>query len=467
MPSALGFTRPAPWPREHSDRPLALDLRFFWGDKQLLGGVFDEEAEITVGEGKEVTFPLEAAHLPEGAFPLARKVDGTWHLRYAAAMDGELVHGGKIERLGDLARARRATPVGDGVAELELPADGAVWLDLGNIRAELCFRPKTRPIAVPLAQRLDYSFINIFLVAFVLVTGAIISFKNTPVNLDVTADDLYANQARFTKLLLTPPEQRPSQFLDRLKLKAPEGEGIKAPGEEGKAGKRDAPERNRRSAPKAIQPSDEDVIKNQGILAMLGSGGNTGLSTIFGKEGLGGDLKGAIGGITGSSVGDAHGFGGLGLKGTGLGGGGEGTVVGVGAIGTKGRGGGSGDYGKGAGEIGTKKESAEIKIDSSSVIVVGYDRELVRRVVHANRSQLRFCYENELIRDPQLQGRVAINWTITSDGTVAQPSIAETSLKNARVESCLLTRVRGWNFPPPKGGGIARITYPFIFNPAG
>ena len=219
-----------------------------------------------------------------------------------------------------------------------------------------------------------------------------------------------------------------------------------------------------------ISPVDPNFLrrlKNQGLLAMLGSGSNSGLSTIFGKGGLGGDLKGAIGGITGASVGDAHGFGGLGLRGTGVGGGGEGQTVGVGAIGTKGRGGGIGDYGKGAGAGLGKKASSEVTIDTSSVVVVGYDRELVRRVVQQHHSQLRYCFENELIRNPKLGGRIQVKWIITGNGTVSNAQLASTTMNNAKVERCIVSRVRGWQFPPPKGGGIATITYPFVFRPAG
>lgn len=460
--------RPVPWPADRSQRALALEVRFFWGDQQLAAGSFDEEGSITVGSGKEATFDLQAANLPAELFPLAEKVDGAWHLRFGSSMDGELIRGGKAERLGDIARARRARTVGEAIAEVELPPDAAAWLDLGNIRAELCYRPKARKIAVPLAQRIDYTFINLFLVVFAVFVGSIISFGNRGREADITADDLFTNQARLTRLLLTPPEHRKNPFLERSDLKAPGKEAtVQAPGQEGKAGRRDAPVRNTRSAPRAIQPNDKEIVKNQGLLAMLGTGSNNGLSTIFGKGGLGGDLKGAIGGITGSSVGDAHGFGGLGLKGTGVGGGGEGQVVGVGAIGTKGRGGGIGDYGKGAGGGLGKKSSSEVTIDTSSVVVVGYDRELVRRVVQQHHSQLRYCFENELIRNPKLGGRIQVKWIITGDGSVSGAQLAGSTMGNAKVESCIVSRVRGWQFPPPKGGGIATITYPFVFRPAG
>lgn len=468
LETGAASNRPVPWPADRSQRALALEVRFFWGDQQLAAGSFDEEAKITVGAAKGATFDLQAANLPADLFPLAEKVDGAWQLRFGPSMDGEIIRGGKAERLVEIARERRARTVGEAIAEVELPPDAAAWLDLGNIRAELCYRPKARKVFVPLAQRIDYTFINLMLIVFAFFVGSIISFGNRGREADITADDLFSNQARLTRLLLTPPEQRKNPFLEKTDLKAPGKEAtVQAPGQEGKAGRQDAPVRNTRSAPRAIQPDDKEIVKNQGLLAMLGTGSNNGLSTIFGKGGLGGDLKGAIGGITGASVGDAHGFGGLGLRGTGVGGGGEGQTVGVGAIGTKGRGGGIGDYGKSAGAGLGKKASSEVTIDTSSVVVVGYDRELVRRVVQQHHSQLRYCFENELIRNPKLGGRIQVKWIITGNGSVSGAQLASTTMNNAKVESCIVSRVRGWQFPPPKGGGIATITYPFVFRPAG
>ena len=158
------------------------------------------------------------------------------------------------------------------------------------------------------------------------------------------------------------------------------------------------------SAPRAIDPNDKEQVKNQGILAMLGKGQNAGLSTIFGTSGLGGDLKGAIGGITGNSVGDAHGFGGLGLKGTGTGGGGSGNTIGVGAVGTKGRGGGMGSFGNGVGGLG-KKGDRDVNVATGTAVVMGsIDKELIRKVIQDHAAQIRYCYEQQLAINPKLQG---------------------------------------------------------------
>ncbi|WP_373045501.1 AgmX/PglI C-terminal domain-containing protein [Vulgatibacter sp.] len=462
--------RPLPLPRSATDRALQLDVRFFWGDTQLAVGHFDEQTQVTVGAGVEADFQLDAAHLPGDAFPLLKRNDGSWTLAFNGSMDGEWISDAGPQRLSDLVKAGKVRPGEEpGFYELPLASHEAAWVDLGHIRADVCFRPTPKQAVVPWAQRLDYQFLNVFVVAAFLIGGLIVGAANSAYDADIWQDDLHSNEARWAKTLFEAPKRHYNPFFDKLSLKAPKDPGqmaAKAAGDEGQMGKRDAPKRNTRSAPRAIDPNDKEQVKNQGILAMLGKGKNAGLSTIFGTSGLGGDLKGAIGGITGNGVGDAHGFGGLGLKGTGTGGGGVGNTIGVGAVGTKGRGGGMGSFGSGVGGLG-KKGSSDVQISSSEAVIVGYDKELVRKVVHSHHSQLKYCYESELVRQPNMSGKITVKWVIGSQGRVTQVSTVSSSLNNARVASCINARVKSWNFPAPKGGGIAVITYPFVFRPSG
>ena len=462
--------RPVPLPRGFSGRSLQLDVRLSWGDQQLAVGHFDVQSQVTIGGGAEADFPFEVAHLEGDAFPLLKRVDDTWTLTFNGKMDGEWITADGAQRLSDLVKAGKVRK-GDepGFYELPIAADEAAWVDLGHLRADICYRPTPKPAVVPWAQKLDYQYLNILVIALFLVGGTIVGANNAAWDADVYQDDLHANHARWAKTLFEAPKRTYNPFMEKLALKAPKDPGeaaAKAAGEEGKMGKRDAPQRNTRSAPRAIDPNDKEQVKNQGILAMLGKGQNAGLSTIFGTSGLGGDLKGAIGGITGNSVGDAHGFGGLGLKGTGRGGGGVGNTIGVGDVGTKGRGGGTGSYGKGVGGLG-QKGSSDVQISSSEAVIVGYDKELVRRVVHSHHSQLRYCYESELVRNPNMNGKLTVKWVIGSGGSVTQVNVLGNTLGNQKVANCVAARVKSWNFPPPKGGGIAVVTYPFVFRPSG
>jgi hypothetical protein len=46
-------------------------------------------------------------------------------------------------------------------------------------------------------------------------------------------------------------------------------------------------------------------------------------------------------------------------------------------------------------------------------------------------------------------------------------SVAQSTAGNAELEQCVASRVRGWQFPKPKGGGHVVVTYPFLFKQAG
>jgi hypothetical protein len=233
-------------------------------------------------------------------------------------------------------------------------------------------------------------------------------------------------------------------------------------------GKKDAPKTNARSAPKAIDPNDKEIVKRTGLLGVLGRGGG-GLSTVFGAGGLGGDLKGAVGNMFGPVVGDSYGLGGLGIRGSGSGGGGQGETIGIGAVGTKGRGGGLGSYGTGVGGLG-KKGDRDVNIATGTAVVMGsIDKELIRKVIQDHAAQIRYCYETQLAINPRLQGKVAIKWIINADGIASNPQIdgSATTLEDDKVHQCMMSRITSWQFPKPKGGGIAVITYPWILRSSG
>jgi hypothetical protein len=97
----------------------------------------------------------------------------------------------------------------------------------------------------------------------------------------------------------------------------------------------------------------------------------------------------------------------------------------------------------------------------------GYDRDLVLKVVRRHQNEIRFCYESELPKSPDLAGKVTVAWTIGASGAVEMAEIADSGLANANVEACIVQKVRRWTFPEPKGGGEVAITFPWVFTVAG
>jgi TonB family protein len=118
------------------------------------------------------------------------------------------------------------------------------------------------------------------------------------------------------------------------------------------------------------------------------------------------------------------------------------------------------------GGLGKKPFSVEI-CTHCELAPPGYDRDLVLKVVRLHQNQIRFCYESELNRSPDLAGKVTVAWTIDGTGAVSIAQVAESGLKNESVENCILQRVRSWKFPEPQGGQEVAITFPWVFNVAG
>jgi hypothetical protein len=390
-------------------------------------------------------------------------------------MTGVVEEKGARTPFGELVKARKASADEglQGAYTVAVPKAGAVRAEVGG-RLAIEARPKKpqQVKAPPFWERINYQFLNLFLILFFLQAGFIVAAGNFPYDTDVTADDLAKNPSRMAKFVIKPPEvqQKPQGPKgDQGEKKDDPGEAAeKHKGEEGQMGKKDAPKTNARSAPKAIDPNDKNVVKRTGLLAVLGRGGG-GLSTVMGSGGLGGDLRGAVGNMFGPVVGDSYGLGGLGIRGSGSGGGGQGETIGIGAVGTKGRGGGLGSYGTGVGGLG-KKGDRDVNVSTGNAVVMGsIDKELIRKVIQDHAAQIRYCYEQQLAVNPRLQGKVSIKWVINGDGSASSPQVdaSATTLEDAKVHECMMARITSWAFPKPKGGGIAVITYPWILRSSG
>ncbi len=452
--------------RRKGSGPLGVELRFLWGD-QMVGEFFlhpDVESTFTVGSGEKAKFHMGDSKLGAPVFELVKFGKNGATLRFTSKMNGELQRkfGEETFSLEECKRRNIATSEGDALA-LTLQHEDFAWVDLGGIVVEVFFQPQPKAVFVPFAESVDFTVLNIFLLMFFIAALFVISAANLNAEGEAFDDELNSNSARIAKLLIKPPEKNP--ILQKFEKKKDSGEvAQKHKGEEGQMGKKEAPKRSAHAAPKG-DPNNKDQARLLVAKVFGGTGG--GISTIFGHQGLGGELKSAMGNMFGAAAGDAGGFGGLGLRGSGSGGGGVGDTVGIGGIGTKGRGGGTGGSGSGVGVLGGKKD-VDIGITSSEPMVMGsLDKELIRKVIHANRGQIRYCYESQLNRFPKLNGKVAVKFVISPTGTVSTSSVAQTTVGNAELEACVAGRVRTWQFPKPKGGGVVIVTYPFIFAQSG
>jgi TonB family protein len=92
------------------------------------------------------------------------------------------------------------------------------------------------------------------------------------------------------------------------------------------------------------------------------------------------------------------------------------------------------------------------------------DREAIRKVIRDNARQIQACYEKALNKNPNLYGKVILEWVIIGNGRVSSAKVSSSTLKNSEVENCVLSRLRTWKFPEPPSDQEAVVSYPFLFN---
>lgn len=204
-------------------------------------------------------------------------------------------------------------------------------------------------------------------------------------------------------------------------------------------------------------------LDNVGALAVLGGLKNG----TKGYQGLDANslknIRSAGVGSGGGGVG-ANGAGGMRgvLPGTGLIAGSSGSggrAEGAGGYGTRGVGGGRAGYGH-ISLVGNTS-GITLPVDDEASVEGGLDRDQIAAVINKNKGQIIYCYEQGLQAQPSLSGRVSVQFVIGGHGRITTAKVAQTSLRSAQVEGCMLAKMRTWQFPHPVGNVNVDVLYPF------
>jgi len=99
------------------------------------------------------------------------------------------------------------------------------------------------------------------------------------------------------------------------------------------------------------------------------------------------------------------------------------------------------------------------------VVEGGLDRDIVRRIARAHINEVRYCYNQGLQRDPDLEGRVSVQFDVGANGRVATAIVQQSTLDDDDTAGCVARAVEGWKFPRPADAQAVTITYPFVLSP--
>ncbi len=108
-------------------------------------------------------------------------------------------------------------------------------------------------------------------------------------------------------------------------------------------------------------------------------------------------------------------------------------------------------------KLGPQTTTPPNPVTSSSAIPAA----VIQRIVRSNYGHFRACYQDGLRRNPSLEGRVAVNFIISRDGTVYGASSGGSSLPDPAVISCVVSSFGGLTFPAPENG-IVTVSYPIM-----
>jgi hypothetical protein len=357
-----------------------------------------------------------------------------------------------------LVTAGRATQTEFGYA-IPVTEDIRLVIDIGeSIYVAEQVYPGRKAITA-MAQGIDYPMVGIFaLCAFLgMMFGASMSLMPPS-----ASNETVEIPDRFVELLLERPTPTP-QPVDIRSAPADSEEGPKAKKDEGKLGKKTAKMKKAKGDKQEIErvQRDRQVAENAGVLGALRHAGL--MDGVFGRSGLSEALTRGVGGMIGAK-GVQLGTSGLSSRGASLGGGG--TAVALTGLGTKGLGAGTRSFGADGGG-GPSKTRGDINARGGDPIILGaLDRSLIDEVIKRSMSQIRYCYQRELTKNPSLSGKIVTKFTIAGDGTVSSAATRSSTLNNENVEQCVVSRFYRMQFPEPKEGGVVFVSYPFLFSPS-
>ncbi len=117
--------------------------------------------------------------------------------------------------------------------------------------------------------------------------------------------------------------------------------------------------------------------------------------------------------------------------------------------------GGSGGGGSGRSESDDSAKDPDPQIELQSPEVDdGLPADEVRDVARQHRRELKQCYADALDDDPQIAGRLTVNFVVQPDGGLASVSVDDETLGDDSVGECVRDQVRDWSLPAPDDGEV-------------
>ncbi len=394
--------------------------------------------------------------------------------------------------LADLVSSGRARPSVEvsGAFECDLPAGAKARMELEG--SALVFQVA----AVDAGKKVPAGFLatvepDAFLfsgLSFLLHMGVVAVFAFfLPTMRGDDSDDLDRDQILVMQKFLNAAAEREQEERQDQEVTeaAPDqkegGSGTRAEGEEGSMGNPNTKDTGHTYGVQGPKDNPDPHAAKQaalqeaaqfgmiGLISTMGGGDPNAPTAPWGRDDSSGqDDKSARGNMFGDTIGDSSGAGGLGLSGIGEGGGGKDVGIGLGNFGRLGHGDGIGrgqGIGAGRGNLAMGHRVRSPGLHEGVASVNGrLPPEVIQRIVRQNFGRFRFCYQNGIRDNPNLQGRVTVKFVIDRSGAVQTIADGGSDLPDQVVVRCVVSAFGNLSFPQPEGGMVT-VVYPILFSP--
>jgi TonB family protein len=459
--------------------PKVLRIGVIQSGKIIEERIIRKRETVTVGSSERNHFVLNAGGIPP-RFELFQLVGNDYILNFSEAMAGRVGLPAGVQTLEQLRSTGAARNAGSHwQVKLNDNARGKVVIGDVTLLFQFVTSPPVQPRPqLPAAARggfaksIDWMFTAFVMFSFMAHFGFVVYLENSdwPV-----AQGIGVIPPEYIALVTTttPPEEpeEPPTTTDEGEKEAepdkPAPKPEKAPDkppDEGKAAGPDHAAEEAANAEKAAAIANEAASAAEALL--LGA--------------LGADSGGALqdvlagGAVTGNAEEVLSQAAGVGVASNSAGGilrprAGGGTGDRVGGLGSLGATGAGGKEVSGGGALTERAPAGRINVEGGDDVGGSgeFDSKLVTAEVKKRLRAIQICYEQQLRRNPALQGKVVVEFTIEQSGTVSKANATANTTNDPAVAACVVDAVKRFRFNPGPEGGSVTYSYPFVFAPQG
>lgn len=429
--------------------------------------VIHKGGKFTVGQRGDNDLTLFGQNYPKRHILFSQE-NGAFFLNVKRFVDGEISLDNSRLQIRDLIQHDVLPRKGDNLQiRLSPPKQGV--LKISDIKIEFQFNQMQTQRAVPVSSpafswtratvknlKSDLLFKSIFLFLFVLHTLAIYAFRDYEVHI-TKKFDINRVPERLAKFIPKPPEavvEFDNKSLSGLSENAESGN------DKNKNGNRSS--NNKSGSRKGNGEKRGNPAATAGLLGLLAGTGSGGKSSsivdALVDHGLVADLNNIVGGGTHLKVAP--------------GGNGKGDADPLDQLIGTGGSGGIDDFLSAMEEdvpqvTLTKKAKVDLvkpsKMTGSTEALGRRTEQSIMQVVMGRQGQITYLYEKHLKKNPNLRGKISIEFTIAANGFITEAKIIESTINLPELEQEILNLIKRLKFEPIPSGNVTTI-FPFQFS---